>query len=347
MKNGVPSPTVTADLPEPHETDATAASSEQPLLTLEQIITNQFVTLQHHLAAALTSDDVVAIHKLRVTTRKLQASLDLLQFDDAGAEVKKVKKGLRNLRRKLSAVRNYDVFLDLLQQEAESRRALHHPFKFLGKALQHRRAESALQIAPVLRALQVKQLAKALGLKLTKANAEGNSQAVSEAKSRSKFARYFAEDKILQHTANRLDQRLAEFLLLTAQVQPTTHPEELHQLRIAAKRLRYLLEIAAEMGYGESLAALRWLRALQDKIGDWHDLEALESEIINIAGRRKFIRKHLEEASAILVAAVHLQKKKQTLAQPLFPIKVPKTLARSANRVANSLHQASQSEVEP
>jgi CHAD domain-containing protein len=309
--------------------------------TLEQIITNQFEALQKHLRAALASDDVEAVHKLRVTTRKLQASMDLLRIGETTKDVKRVKKLLRNLRRKLSEVRNYDVFLSLLEQEAGNRRATPDPFESLKKALKLRREKRAVRIRAVLKLVNPQHLAKPLGLNVAGNDAAGD-YAASE-KNLSSFAQHFDNRKILQHAANRLDQRLLEFQMFAAQALPTTHPEELHQLRIAAKRLRYLLEIASDMGYGKSLVALNWLRSLQDKIGDWHDLEAIGNEIIAIAARKKFIKRHLEEASAILAAAVHLQKKKMSLVKHIFPIKVHRRLASTANRVAKTLRQASQS----
>jgi CHAD domain-containing protein len=314
----------------------------QPPRPLVLIIASQFEDLQKYHAAALESDEVEAIHKLRVTTRKLQASLDLLQIGPDKAGVGKLKKRLRNLRRKLSQVRNYDVFLTLLQQEAAGRKSLKYPFESLQRELKHRRNERSSKIRKPLQSVNIDNFAKALGLNLDhhKKNSE---KADDGLQNQGLSLAHIADDRaILQHTAERIDQRLAEFLLLALQALPTTHPEELHQLRIAAKRLRYLLELAAEMGYNGSVAALRWLRALQDKIGDWHDLEALEAEIISIVSRRKFIKKNLLEASSILASAIHLEKKRLALVRRLFPLKVHKNLASTSKRVAKALRQASQ-----
>lgn len=312
-------------------------------LTLEQIITNQFEALHKHREAAIASMDVEAIHKLRVTTRKLQASLDLLQFGETLAVVKRSKRSLRNLRRKLSEVRNLDVFLSLLEQEAASCKALHHPFASLRKELQRRRDKRAIKVRTFLESVSLKGLAKPLGLKPVEAETGKQLEKDAAEPAGFHFAQHLDNPAILQRTANRLDQRHQEFQMLAAQALPTTHPEELHQLRIAAKRLRYLLEIASEMGYGKSLAVLNWLRSLQDKIGDWHDLEAIEYEIICITARKQFMKQHLEEASAILSAAVHLQKKKRSLVKHLFPVKIHRRLESTANRVAKTLRQASQS----
>ena len=74
----------------------------------------------------------------------------------------------------------------------------------------------------------------------------------------------------------------------------------LHGVRIATKRLRYLVEVVDEFevpGSGESLA---WLRGLQQHLGDWHDLEVMEGMLTEMLARPKFIRGHLDMASDVL-----------------------------------------------
>jgi CHAD domain-containing protein len=310
--------------------------------TLAQIIAKHLEALQLYHDQVLQADEVEAIHKLRVTTRRLQAALDLLAIGKEKSHIRKLKKHLRSLRRRLSVVRNYDVFLEILAQEAANRNALHYPFESLRKELQHRRDEQAKEIRKHLAKGEIANFANELSLHFKIENAHDEISAEAVESKMPKLAHFAKDKKIFEHMAERLEQRLDEFLILGAQALPTTHPEELHQLRIAAKRLRYLLEIAAEMGFGENSLVLNWLRSLQDRIGEWHDLEAIEDEIIGIAARRKFVKNHLHEASAILASAVHLQKKKQSLIKQLFPIKIHRNLDSTAKRFAKALRLASQ-----
>jgi hypothetical protein len=67
--------------------------------------------------------------------------------------------------------------------------------------------------------------------------------------------------------------------------------------------VRYLLVIVTEMGFGDASRALTWLRTLQDRIGDWHDLEALEEEIIAIVASPEFMKQHLAASSQMPGAA--------------------------------------------
>jgi predicted transcriptional regulator len=93
------------------------------------------------------------------------------------------------------------------------------------------------------------------------------------------------------------------------------------------------------MGYGQPVSALRWLRTLQDRIGDWHDLHALEEEIIKIVSRPNFLHEHLAESSRMLEAAAHLQRKKEALVTKLFPVRVPRTLVVTSNRIVRVLRR--------
>ena len=50
--------------------------------------------------------------------------------------------------------------------------------------------------------------------------------------------------------------------------------EELHEMRIAAKRLRYVLEVTAESGFGPyAVAAEKRVKKLQDLLGEIHDCD--------------------------------------------------------------------------
>ena len=258
-------------------------SGKQTPRTLADILRAQLKALATYHQVVMGSDEPEGIHKMRVTTRRAQASLDLLA--DA-IKVRPLKKKLRRWRRELSLVRNYDVFLTLIDDEAARVRASARPqFELVKGALQNKRARRVAKVRARLKDIKIHQLAAKLGLTLPINNARVPDPATVETdsspggsreggESHDSFA--VTEQAIAARAANRLEQRMAEFQALAAQSHPATEAAELHQLRIAAKRVRYLMEIVSEMGYGSATRALAWLRKLQDRIGDWHDLEAIE-----------------------------------------------------------------------
>jgi CHAD domain-containing protein len=321
------------------------AARPQPL-TLGQIIVAQFESLRAHHQAVLETDDPEAIHKMRVTTRRLQASLDLLQNNGDDLGIRKIKKRLRKWRRSLSRARNYDVFLMQIEQERPERNAAHQRrFELLKSILHDRRAHVVQGARAYLQNINIDDLALRLDITLDEQSLEAVEPAAErpDGPASADSARGFEvdEDRMSKRAVERLEQRLGEFQALAAQAHPTTDPDELHQLRIAAKRLRYLLETISEMGFGTAMQALTWLRSLQDRIGEWHDLEAMEEEILSITTRRKFAKRHIAEAAQMLQAAAHLQKKKDALIARLFPVIIPNTVTGASYRLARSLRRHS------
>src|SRR3989442_1934114 len=113
-----------------------AASPEKRSRHLLEIIPSQLELLRGYHRGVLETDEIEAVHKMRVTTRRLQASLDLLERQ---MKVRKLKRRLRRWRRTLSRVRNYDVFLELIEKEAAARRQAHREqFELVRALLQQR-----------------------------------------------------------------------------------------------------------------------------------------------------------------------------------------------------------------
>ncbi|HST21216.1 MAG TPA: CHAD domain-containing protein [Blastocatellia bacterium] len=315
--------------------------------SIAEILTTQLEALQTYHRAVLETDEPEAIHKMRVTTRRAQAALDLLEGE---LRVRKLKRRLREWRQMLSRVRNYDVFLMLIEKEVtRSRPAYRAQFELVKSIFQKRRAHRAEKARKYFEKIKVNSIAIELGLPIAQpvieavADSAVESREAHEAKqsdtgSQKSFA--IDEQKVAAHVADRLEQRVAEFHTLAAQAHPATRAEELHQLRIAAKRVRYLLEIISQMGYGDGTRAVAWLRNVQDRIGDWHDLESLEEEIIEIVSHRRFLKEHIAESSRMLQAAAHLQKKKERLVTKLFPVRVPKTIAATSQRMERALRRS-------
>lgn len=332
-----------AEQPPPRKAAAKQPQARQPRKLVE-IIISQLAALRTYHRAVLDTDSIEAVHKMRVTTRRLQASLDLLERE---IKVRRLKRRLRNWRRKLSSVRNYDVFLELIEKEATSRgRARREQLELVESILQKRRLQRAAKVKKFAQSININAIALRLGLSTPVPNGTPDPHGVVDDRRNEEAALETApvtmvinEPRVAGYAAERLDQRLAEFQSLAAQSHPTNNPAEFHQLRIAAKRVRYLLEIVSEIGYGDASRALVWLRTLQDRIGDWHDLEALEEEIITIVSSGEFMKQHLAESSQMLQAAAHLQKKKEALVSRLFPVRVPRYLEITSQRIARALRR--------
>jgi CHAD domain-containing protein len=58
--------------------------------------------------------------------------------------------------------------------------------------------------------------------------------------------------------------------------------ERVHAVRIAAKRLRYALELTGELALARTSALVSSLRSLQDVLGDLHDLDVLRHQAAEV-----------------------------------------------------------------
>jgi hypothetical protein len=62
-------------------------------------------------------------------------------------------------------------------------------------------------------------------------------------------------------------------------------PEQLHQVRIAAKKLRYAIELAHDAGVRQASGPVRTVKRAQDTLGRLHDLQVLQSHVAAVQGQ--------------------------------------------------------------
>jgi len=70
-------------------------------------------------------------------------------------------------------------------------------------------------------------------------------------------------------------ERLTDMYAYTKYIDDPKHTQQLHNLRIAAKRVRYTLETFADYLPEESQGFAEELAVLQDELGDLHDSEVM------------------------------------------------------------------------
>ena len=258
-------------------------------LALKQL--NRFMTLE---PKVLRGDDPGAIHDMRVASRRLQQIFDLLYPKPRPHEVRPLRRKIKRARRCLSEVRNCDVLLERVEKQLKkqrvSRREIRQAF---ANYLHDRRArtfEKALRKLGKMNLgvfyLKLRSLLKPDAGGAPPANHHGAAAELTTAV----FHRRVKES--LTRVWQAFESQLA---LSHADPQPAV----IHAARIATKRLRYLIEVLDDFevpGAGENL---RWLRRLQHRLGDWHDLEVQEQMMIEMVARPEFLRERLETAIGV------------------------------------------------
>ncbi|HUZ47275.1 MAG TPA: CHAD domain-containing protein [Terriglobia bacterium] len=257
-------------------------------LAIKQL--NRCVSLE---PKVLQGDNPGAIHDLRVATRRLQQALDLMFPSPRPGEIRKLRKRLKRCRSALSEVRNCDVLLERVDSSLARKR------------MSRRQARSAIRDYLVIR--RAARLEKALH-KLTAANLSEVYVRMKEFLLRGGEASAAGGNEGPQNlTARQFHALVGENLkgvwgTLDEQIARSRRKPQaavLHRVRIAAKRLRYLVEILHAFEVSGSAEVLVWLRGLQKHLGNWHDLVVFEEMAVEMVADPRFLRDHLELAMDI------------------------------------------------
>jgi CHAD domain-containing protein len=245
----------------------------------------------------LHGNDPDAIHDLRVATRRLQQVVGLIYPSPRSGEVRKLYRGLKRCRGSLSEIRNYDVLLERVEGALSRKRTS--------------RREAWEAIGSYLRELRSVRLEKSLR-KLAKTNlsaiyvrlkdclpSNGKSSGVAAKPDRNGAWEGLTSEQFYERISNALEAVWAELEQEIAQSHHQHDAAVLHRTRIAAKRVRYLIEVIHAFDVPGSKETLIWLRNLQTRLGNWHDLVVFEEAVIGMIADRDLLRDQLEMAIQI------------------------------------------------
>jgi CHAD domain-containing protein len=230
----------------------------------------------------LVSADPDTIHDLRVYSRRFQQILRVLHPKPASKKARKVIRRLRRARRALGTCRNLDVISELLQEKLTTagnpvaRDGLDQLKSFVDK----RRREALDQARGKLGGYDLMDFlsrSQALLAAARDADAAAKNLSATIAKARDDWE-------------NALDA-----------AKESADPDRLHALRIGGKRLRYSIELLADLGDAKSKVQVKALKALQDQLGDWHDRVVLLENAAEFLTRKDFLASHPDLSRALLV----------------------------------------------
>jgi len=202
-------------------------------------------------------EDIEFVHRMRVASRRLRSALGLFGecFDEV--EVRKWNRAVRSVTRDLGVARDLDVQIAFLKGFIDAHEG--HPSLVAMKAeLEELRAQAQPSIVSGLDKLE------------RKGTLEDMRRTLDEVRNALRCsAPYGAMERAFHHISNRLDELLA----LQDCVHHPEAKEQQHQMRIAAKRLRYTMEAFVDL-YGDVLQErITVIKDLQDRLGGLHDCD--------------------------------------------------------------------------
>lgn len=215
--------------------------------------------LKRHLPAAISGNGH-GVHQARVASRRLRETVPVLATGLKGAKAGKAGRKIRRLTRALGTVRELDVTVTILDELA---RREHLPRTALEEVRAHVLAERDRRREVMLERLKTVNMNK-LDRRLASV-ADALQQSTSQ------------EWRVT--LSARLVTRARKLAAAIEHAGQIYHPESLHQVRIAAKKLRYALEIASDSHAAAAAPLVNLLKRAQDNLGRLHDLQVLQTHV--------------------------------------------------------------------
>jgi CHAD domain-containing protein len=225
--------------------------------------------VRRELADAL-GGEAESVHRMRVASRRLREALPVLTL--AGTDRadmlgrRKLRRKVRRLTRALGGVREMDVALATLEEFRERSPSLVTAIEAVRALLERERAARRVEMLRRLEAIDL----RALGRKITTLVAAFD----------------LVADDCHRHLllGARIGNRVDGLEAAVEAAGTMYAADRLHAVRIAAKKLRYALELARELARVPTLALTRRLKEMQDLLGRLHDLEVLAGHARGIEG---------------------------------------------------------------
>ena len=221
------------------------------LLLLKQRLTNLVEAMP-----AAQAGDMRSVHQARVASRRLREALPVLRASVNSHALSRVRDQVREMTRALGPVRELDVALAHLDEIATrnvvSSRALGRVRQTIARERLAHRREMLAAITPG----KIEKLRRRLGEVSSGPAAPQSAAALEEA-------------------AAQVAKRAGRLNAAVVRAGGLYLADRLHAVRVAAKKLRYALEIERELKRSRSTARITQLKRLQDLLGRMHDFEIL------------------------------------------------------------------------
>lgn len=211
-----------------------------------------------------TEGAVEPLHQCRVATRRLRELLPLCNAELSAPIASRARKRVRQLGGALGAVRELDVALGLVDELERAGRALPAGASRLRQRVREERDRQRERMRVRLKPAYLRKVAR---------DVAGVLKAIGMRDATDAWALVLAER--LRVRADRLRDAVAG-------AGPMYVSERVHEVRIAAKKLRYALELASETGEADTSEAVASLKKIQDSLGRLHDIEILQELLRSI-----------------------------------------------------------------
>jgi len=236
---------------------------KRSLAWVSKILLTRFDEMAEFRHAATGFAEIKGVHDMRVAARRVRSVLrDVEPFLDK-EPLKEVKKALKAISDALGAVRDQDVAIGALKKWAEETEGddIKAGIDHLSEEKADKRNTARSDLTGIITAEKVDDLGKDLKSAIKEASADAEKISFSDAAG--------------QMVAANLD----EMLDLAPRLYKPFKRNGLHKLRIAAKRIRYSLELAALCSGPDAKKLAKEVSRMQDFLGELHDCDIWIDEL--------------------------------------------------------------------
>lgn len=210
------------------------------------------------------AEDIECIHDMRVATRRMRSALALFNKCLPEKSAKKWNKTMRRVTRALGTARDTDVQMDFLQNFVDNlTESRYRPGiqRLLLRLRQHRDAAQK-KVMDAMDELELSGVLDEMGGTLRRMRVRARMNFVDE-----------GSPHVYQQAYLTISLRLEDMLAYEIYVNQPDRIEELHAMRIAAKRLRYTMEVFGPLYKSDFKQLLKSVKKIQTILGDIHDCD--------------------------------------------------------------------------
>jgi CHAD domain-containing protein len=223
------------------------------------LLARRTAALKRHVGGAMDGDHH-GIHQARVASRRLREALPVLTSGVKGTRAKKAVGKIRRLTGALGMVRELDVTLQILDELVAGESLPRLALEEVRAHVVHERDDRRAVMLKRLHHVNLPKLDRRL-LSVEEALTASDSEEWRDA------------------LGSRMMKRSKALAVAIKEAGHMYASEPLHRVRIAAKKLRYAMELASDAGIKSAAAPLRAVKRVQDDLGRLHDLQVLQSYI--------------------------------------------------------------------
>jgi CHAD domain-containing protein len=270
-----------------HTQPAAAFAETSPSIAIRRALARlirkrvkKFVALAPQVSAGA---DPKIVHDARVWSRRVQQAVSAFFPKPRSSKVRRLRRTPRRIRRALGEWRNCDVLLEIIEHRQRRMRseAKRRAWAFVRDHLLQKRSKEIARAGKKLLRHGVSDYA-ALAQRLLDQSPDEYPQI------------------LLQRLHDSVEGARTKWQYALSRAEQTRAIDDLHAFRVATKDLRYRTELLYDVGHKKLKAQLKWLAALQDALGVWHDRQVLHQAVAEAVARPDILLNNLPVVGILL-----------------------------------------------